>query len=246
MTTIHTVNFKRFIRLTAAVIIISLAASGLILLYIFKIYTPDTSGYPVRGVDVSSYQGEIDWEELSQGLDFAFIKATEGSSYCDEYFAVNYAGARKTHLRVGAYHFFSFDSGGDTQAQNFIDNVEPYENMLPPVIDVEFYGSYCDEPKAAEEVIPQLKLLLDSLEEYYGLKPIIYAAGSAYSLYIRDSFSEYDLWLRSVYSVPDDGWTFWQYSDKGKLDGYYGEEKHIDLDVFYGSKEQFKNYGCAE
>lgn len=69
--------------------------------------------YPVTGVDVSSYQGEIDWEILSsQNISFAFIKATEGSSFVDEHFAYNYAEARKTDLAVGAYHFFSYDSPG--------------------------------------------------------------------------------------------------------------------------------------
>ena len=95
---------------------------------------PSVEKYPVRGVDVSAYQGEIDWDTLAlQGISFAYIKATEGSSFVDKCFDYNYAQAKKTGLRVGAYHFFSFDSGGDTQAENFIATVEPCENMLPPV-----------------------------------------------------------------------------------------------------------------
>ena len=69
-----------------------------------------------------------------------FIKATEGSSFVDEHFAYNYAEARKTDLAVGAYHFFSYDSPGAAQAENFINTVAPHAGMLPPVIDVEFYG----------------------------------------------------------------------------------------------------------
>lgn len=86
--------------------------------------TPSKKKYPVRGVDVSSYQGEIDWETLeNQDIDFAFIKATEGSGYEDEYFQQNFQNASETGIRIGAYHFFSFDSSGITQAENFIKTV---------------------------------------------------------------------------------------------------------------------------
>ena len=69
-----------------------------------------TAGYPVKGVDVSSYQGVIDWEILAaQDIFFVFIKATEGSTFVDDNFAYNCSEARKTGLRVGAYHFFSYD-----------------------------------------------------------------------------------------------------------------------------------------
>lgn len=72
-------------------------------------------------MDVSSWQGEIDWPTLAgQGLSFAFIKATEGSGFTDPRFSYNWEQARKTALRVGAYHFFSYDSPGETQADNFI------------------------------------------------------------------------------------------------------------------------------
>ena len=97
--------------------------------------------YEIRGVDVSAYQGEIDWEVLSkENIDFAFIKATEGSTHVDEYFEKNFENAKKTALKIGAYHFFSFESAGETQAQNFIKNVG--EEMPLPAIDVEYYGKF--------------------------------------------------------------------------------------------------------
>jgi lysozyme len=242
---------KHKFKLTVAIAIIFAAAVCFVIALLFfkriiKINTPSLKDYPVRGIDVSSYQGDIDWQTLSSGLDFAFIKATEGSKYCDENFAYNYAEAQKTSLRVGAYHFFSFDSDGDAQAANYIANVDWYDDMLPPVVDVEFYGDYRTEPKSAEEVVPQLTSLIEALEDCYGVKPIIYATGAAYDMYIEGNFDDCDIWLRSVYFTPDDGWTFWQYSDTGRLDGYNGEEKYIDLNVFCGSREQFESYGRAE
>ena len=101
---------------------------------------PSKEEYPVRGVDVSSYQGEIDWKTLSeQDIQFAFIKVTEGSSFTDPNFAENYSNAQKTKLRIGAYHFFSYDSSGKTQAENFIKTVPISDNMLPPVVTGEYF-----------------------------------------------------------------------------------------------------------
>ena len=212
---------------------------------------PSEKDYPVRGIDVSSYQGEIDWRVLSgQGIDFAFIKATEGSSFVDRNFEYNYSEALKTELRVGAYHFFSYESSGENQAANFIKTVEKTENMLPPVVDLEFYGEYEKNPLSREEVSIELQKCLDRLEENYNVKPIIYATARSYSRYLSGEYEDYDIWIRSMISVPhfQDGrkWTFWQYSDKGKLDGYSGEEKYIDMNVFNGTREDFKKYGKEE
>ena len=92
--------------------------------------------YAVRGVDVSAYQGEIDWPVLAaEDLDFAFIKATEGSAHEDERFAANWEGARATDLLVGAYHFLSFESPGADQAAHMIDVVPAESGTLPPVVD---------------------------------------------------------------------------------------------------------------
>ena len=70
---------------------------------------PSEEDYPIRGVDVSYYQGEIDWEILAEeNIDFAFIKATEGSSHIDTKFKENWEQSGKTRLKRGAYHFFIF------------------------------------------------------------------------------------------------------------------------------------------
>ncbi len=207
-----------------------------------RLNAPSRNRYPVRGVDVSVYQGEIDWQALArQGVSFAFIKATEGSGSQDPNFRQNWQQARQSGLRAGAYHFFSFESGGDTQAENFIRAVEPFDGMLPPVVDVELYGSKKLHPPAREEVTEQLTLLLKRLEEHYGMRPVLYATGSAYGRYLAGGYEGYDIWIRNVYFTPrlKDGrdWTFWQYTDRGQLDGYAGEEPYIDLNVFNGTEE---------
>lgn len=208
---------------------------------------PSESSYPIRGVDVSHYQGEIDWAKMAeQKIDFAFIKATEGSSLIDECFAFNWQQAKAAGLCVGAYHFFSYDSSGSTQAENFIANVPQNEWNMPPVIDVEFYGDYVKHPPQRERVQAELDTIVRMLTEHYGRSPILYATKKAYDLYIADDYAQCDIWIRDVFRKPklSDGreWTFWQYSDREQLQGYAGEEKYIDVNVFFGTKEEFERY----
>lgn len=243
---------KKKIRIIAGAVLLALLISIPILSVlvwngIILLNNPSQNRYPVRGVDVSRYQGQIDWELLaSNDISFAFIKATEGSSHVDSCFSYNYEEARKTGLRVGAYHFFSYDSEGKTQADHYITVVEKTDDMLPPVIDLEFYGDKEQNPPAQDQVRQELAAMLDRLEEYYGMKPIIYATGKSYKLYLADAFQEYDIWIRNIFTSPrlsdHREWTFWQYTDRGKLEGYKGDEKYIDMNVFNGSSEDFLNY----
>lgn len=206
---------------------------------------PSEEKYEIRGIDVSAYQGNINWSVLSeQGIKFAFIKATEGSSFVDEKFNINYENANKTNLKIGAYHFFSYDSEGSTQADNFIKNVPKTDDMLPPVIDIEFYGDKYINIPDIEKTQKQLQIMLEKLEEHYEKKPIIYATYKSYNLYIANNFKDNYIWIRDVYFKPDlkdnREWTFWQYTDKARLDGYSGKEKRIDINVFNGNMDKFK------
>ncbi|MDE5770741.1 MAG: glycosyl hydrolase family 25 [Ruminococcus sp.] len=199
------------------------------------------SKYSVWGVDVSNYQGLIDWKKLdNQGVSFAFVKATEGSGHVDESARRNLENISETDIKVSAYHFFSFDSAGETQAANFISVVGADEIDMPPVVDIEYYADkklHKPDKKDAEEI---LRPLLEQLEEYYGVKPIIYTTFPVYLRYVKENFADYPLWIRNVNIEPDlINWKFWQYCDKGELYGYNGEEKYIDLNVYNGTAEQF-------
>ena len=242
---------KRFLKplyiIIAILLILTTIISVLIWNGIILLNNPSSDKYPIRGIDVSSYQGSIDWEEISsQDISFAFIKATEGSSFVDECFSYNFKEAQKTNLAVGAYHFFSYDSSGSTQAENFIKTVEPFNGMLPPVIDLEFYGDKEKNPPVRSGVGTQLKTMLDALEEHYGLKPIIYATEKSYELYLSNGYENYDIWIRNVITSPkltdNRLWTFWQFTNRGRLDGYVGEERFIDINIFNGNKEEFNEY----
>ncbi len=208
--------------------------------------TPENR-YPVKGVDVSSYQLEIDWQGLEdEGFKFAFIKATEGSSHVDGRFEYNWKEAHKTGMKVGAYHFLSYDTDGETQAQNFIDTVDKKWGMLPPVVDVELYGEYVDNPPEKALLYETLNTVLAKLEERYGKRPIIYTNLHVYGEYISGKYDDYPIWI-SAHDIPDelnDGseWTFCQYTFYGESDSVANGEKYVDLNVFNGSSWDFRNY----
>ena len=231
------------------IILIFLSALLALLLYlgIVHINNPSKAKYPVNGVDVSAYQGQVDWDTLSsQDIDFAYIKATEGSTFKDSCFEYNWKEAGETDLRIGAYHFFSFESSGEKQAANFIDSVDVIPMMLPPVIDVEYYGKYQNEDDIdVDEIRAELRNMINILKEEYGVNPVLYVSEETYNTIVAQEFSDCDIWYRSVYGKIDGDldWTFWQYSNRHRLNGYEGEEPFIDMNVFYGTKEEFESYG---
>ena len=205
--------------------------------------------YEVRGVDVSEYQGEVDWDRIKdQGISFAFIKATEGSKSKDEYFDRNFEKLKNMDMLLGVYHFFSFETEGEEQAQNYINTVGYIENddsIFIPIIDVEYYSYYEKAKPYKEWIIEELQTMLDDLENTYRIKPMIYTTMGFYDDYINGNFSDYDIWIRDIVTKPNlenRDWRFWQYTGKGRLDGYSGQEKFIDLNVFNGTKEDFDSF----
>ena len=189
--------------------------------------------YSHRGIDVSHYQGDIDWESIEkQGVEFVYIKATERSSHVDECYESNRSNAEKTGIHIGFYHFFSFESPGISQAENYIETVGNLEGNLIPAVDVEYYGSQQHPDKAS--VNKELTDMLEYLEEYYGRKPVIYSTQSFYNEYLKNGYEDYPLWIRNVYLAPVQDWTIWQYSDRLVLDGMWGQEKYTDVNVLRG------------
>lgn len=201
----------------------------------------------VKGVDLSAYQGEIDWDILAdQNIDFAYIKATEGSDFVDEQFVKNWKESQKTGLKVGAYHFLSYDTTGKDQAKNFIDNVPVSNKNLPPVVDMELYGTYLTTPMEKAKVKVILDEFLKEIENNYKVKPIIYTNQYLFDLYLGTDYKDYKIWIVDLdnnwaETLPNgEEWTFWQYSHRNILDGYQGSETFIDMNVYNGTYNEFK------
>lgn len=195
------------------------------------------------GVDISAFQANVDMATLKQQqIEFVYIKATEGSSHQDEMFATNWNNAQKAELLCGAYHFFSYDSSGKAQAENFISLVgDELSGKLLPVVDVEYYGDKEENPPEKEDVIRELTDFLNALEAHYGVKPMIYTRSDIYDKYLDGSFGEYKMWISSLYTPLrwnyKGDWYIWQYLNTGTLEGYTGGEKFIDLNVLNKNKD---------
>lgn len=196
-------------------------------------------GNYIHGIDVSKHQGIIDWKRVSEmrahdiKIDFAFIKATEGITRTDHNFKKNWKGAGKNNIIRGAYHFYYPSRDAKKQAQSFIETVELIKGDLPPVIDIEL-----DNGRAKKTIVEDLKLMCNELESHYGIKPIIYTNLHFYETYLKDDFNQYTLWISCYFDQKrfekecDHKWTFWQHSEKGKVDGISG---NVDFNVYNGT-----------
>lgn len=197
----------------------------------------------IIGVDVSSYQANINMDKLKeQNIKYIYIKATEGSKTQDEKFAENWINAKNAELLSGAYHFFSYDSEGKKQAENFIKTVgTDIKGRLIPAVDVEYYGDKEQNPPNKEDVLRELKVFLEIVEKQYEVKPLIYTRSDIYDKYLKGEFDEYKKWISSLYTPLSwnyrDDWYIWQYINRGVLEGYTGGEKYIDLNVLNKNKK---------
>ncbi|WP_205927370.1 GH25 family lysozyme, partial [Rhizobium sp. P32RR-XVIII] len=203
----------------------------------------------VHGVDVSRWQGGIDWAKLrTQGANFAYIKATDGGDHLDPMFRKNWRNAKEAGLKRGAYHFFYWCRTAGEQADWFIRNVPRDADALPPVIDVEWNGeSSCRKQPSRARVLEKMQVFMDKLERHYGQRPIIYTAPDFYRDNLQGAFPNYHFWLRSVAAhpakvYPGRKWLFWQYSGSGLS---HGVEGRIDLNVFRGSEAEWHDWAEA-
>ncbi|PBB31029.1 muramidase [Mesorhizobium sp. M1A.F.Ca.IN.020.06.1.1] len=200
----------------------------------------------VHGVDVSRWQGNINWQKLrAQGANFAYIKATDGGDHLDPMFMKNWRGADAAGLKRGAYHFFYWCRTAGEQADWFIRNVPRVQGALPPVIDVEWNGeSSCKRRPSRQKVLEKMQVFMDKLERHYGQRPIIYTSPDFYRDNLRGAFLDYPFWLRAVAAHPSKvypgrNWLFWQYSGSGLSHGVSGR---IDLNVFHGDERQWRRW----
>jgi GH25 family lysozyme M1 (1,4-beta-N-acetylmuramidase) len=213
----------------------------------------------VPGIDVSYWDAGIDWPKVrATGQRFVFVKATEGDFHSDQTFGANWAGAKSAGLLRGAYHFFRCNVDAKKQATRYVNYVksENDDGELPPVLDIE-----SNDGQKKDKIIERAKLWLDLVEAAFGKKPIIYSG----QYFLQDYFSEagggppvwakdYPLWLAQYPNNYAEGsqpflprgwfkWTFWQYSEKGRVNGI---NANVDLNVFNGTLEELYQFAGAK
>lgn len=188
--------------------------------------------YPVKGIDISAHNGNIDFAAVAADtVEFVYIKASEGENFRDSLFNRNYTGACRQGLRVGAYHYFRFDREGWRQGRNFLETVRNLRFDLPLAIDVEEWGNASSFD--TQEVEVQLRDMVDYLQEY-GRKVIIYTNRDGYNRFIRFRFDNLPVWISSFSPRPlDADWSLWQHSHTGKVRGIEG---FTDLNTFNGDR----------
>lgn len=195
-------------------------------------------GYEIHGIDISHYQGDIDWDDLRNAmiegcpLRFIVIKATEGSSRVDEKFNDNFYMAREYGYIRGAYHFWNNKSTAREQAYFFLNKVRLEDGDLPPVLDVE----HKPKDRSAEDFQRDILTWLHIVEDKYHVKPIIYTYYKFKEKYLNAPvFDDYPYWIAHYYvdKVEYKGeWKFWQHTDVGRLPGIKG---YVDFNIYNGS-----------
>lgn len=204
--------------------------------------------FDVHGIDVSKYQGNIDWQAVKDaGVGFAYIKATEGADVTDSKFQYNWAAAKAAGVPRGAYHFVYWCRQPHEEIANFKSVVPNDSDALPPVLDVEATptSKSCKRTLYREEALRDMKAMLEDMERHYGKKPVIYSSVDFYQSVLHSgALSEYPIWVRSTKYHPqvrygDRKWTFWQYRSDGRIPGIVGA---VDQNVFNGSQDHWRSW----
>ena len=195
----------------------------------------------LQGLDVSHYQGVVQWESVKgAGISFGIAKATGGTQFVDPQFANNWHGMREAGVVRGAYHFFYADEDPITQAEHFLQAVPSLNaNDLPPALDVEINDNV---PSAT--LVARALIWMRHVEQKLGKKPMIYSDISFYKENLAAGFKDYALWVadydtRIPQPEPGRSWEIWQYSQTGSVHGISG---NVDLDLFNGDLDQLMTF----
>lgn len=190
---------------------------------------------PARGVDVSHYQGHVDWAAVEEaGVGFAFVKATEGVTYADPTFRRHWEALGETAILRGAYHRFRAGRDAEAQAEHFLAVVPFREGDLPPVLDVEATDGVSDA-----RLIRGVRAWLRIVEARTGVRPVVYTKPGFRRAHLGAALDDYPLWIAEygVDSPSHARWTFWQHSEQGRVPGI---QKIVDLDRFNGTRADLR------
>ncbi|HEX3476782.1 MAG TPA: GH25 family lysozyme [Kofleriaceae bacterium] len=196
------------------------------------------TGSTIKGVDVSHFDGTIDWGAARRdGISFAIIKATEGTSFIDNHFATNWTKTQANGIVHGAYHFFRPESDPVAQADFFVRIAgSPKSGDLPPVIDLEVTDGL-----TASQVAAGARTFLQRVQQKTGRVPMIYTSVRVFNSLLGTpaGFNPYPLWVANwnvrcpnIPNPPWTRWTFWQSSATGTVAGF---SDPVDVDRFNGT-----------
>lgn len=193
-----------------------------------RIVAPRNENAKYDGIDISSYQGYIDWAKVSSDKDirFVYIKATEGATYRSPHYAHNLTQARRHGLLVGSYHYLTSTSSINEQFENFSQfALKPIQDLIP-MLDVEVRGNW-----SRSQLIDSVDKFCQLVENHYGVQPMIYSTMGFYNKNLTPHFNKHKLYIgRYSNTEPEINWegeyTIWQYSETGIIPGI---DAYVDL-----------------
>ena len=179
-----------------------------------------------QGIDVSKFQGTIDWRKVakSKKVKFVYIRATEGTSIKDPQYKTNIDSASKAGLLVGSYHVYSSKTTAYQQFANFKSVVVKKKQDLIPVLDIEGHHS-------GRLDMARVNKLLELMEKEYGTKPMIYTSEKVYTEHFTGKrYRSYHIFIANYHGTPTVRYTLWQHTQTGRVSGIRG---NVDLDKFH-------------
>jgi lysozyme len=201
-------------------------------------------GATVLGIDVSSWQGTVDWQAVAaSGAKYAFIRAFDGLG-ADREFRRNWAGAKAAGLLRGAYVYFRARHSGAAQAQRLLDVLGADVGELPPVLDLETF----DEQPAGKALV-EVRQWIAAMRRGVGRDPMLYA-GSFWHFnaapLVGGEFADLALWTPDYTEAGCPGvpagwarWTFWQKTSTGRVPGIAG---NVDVNLFNGDEGDLRAF----
>ena len=195
----------------------------------------------IFGIDVSQYQGNIDWDNVEAieeqfELKFVIVRATAGSDKVDLKFKKNWKNLTESLYIQGAYHYYRPDENSTDQANNFINNVKLRKGHLPPILDIE----KMPKGQSMDKLKEGLQNWLTIVEKHYGVKPIIYSGEKYYEDFLQEDFPNYQFWMANYNPWKEKieaDYLMWQFTEKAKL---HGIDELVDVNVFNGNVDDLK------
>jgi lysozyme len=202
------------------------------------------AGTTVKGVDVSTYQGAVDWTKVkAAGIDFAFARISDGTANPDAEFTANWKGMKAAGVLRGAYQYWRASADPTAQANLVASSLQGAGGMLaddlPVVMDIE-----TADGASASTIEANMKTWLALVEQKTGKKPLLYTSMGTYPI-SATTYDTYTLWVANYGAtcpsmpVGWSAWTFWQDGDAGSVAGISGG---VDTDVFNGSLAQLQTF----
>lgn len=225
-------NIKRRLTGAAAVLLACIAALVFAALVPARAIPP-SGGRQYRGIDISEFQGEIDFEEVRRsGIEAVYIRVGAGD-YTDEYFAENYERAKAAGLKIGFYHYVTARSvkEGRRQARFFASLAAGREPDMRLAMDFEYFGSL-----SVSQINAISEAYLDELTALTKREAVIYSdLSNARNIFSRALAEKYPLWA-AQYGADEPSangkwreWVGFQYTDEGRVGGIYG---NVDRNIF--------------